>query len=312
MKPIVAAIALSTLASLPSVSDSLIYAYNDKGEHRIHIKNIETGEDTIVTPAGGAAWNATFSPSGDHFVYTWQKGETSHVFIAPVDGGEHKQLTEGPLVAFHPSFSPDGNHIIFTDWSNRSIAIMNRDGTDRHLLTESEERNSHPVFFQDGKRILFTSYRDRSAIGDPGIFIYNVENAEVSHTGYYGTYARPSHDGDWIVFSGKRHKNAERDIAIAELDSDSPIKFLTEGGGYDGHPAFTEDDQSIVFVSRMAQSPLFPSEDESDTAGTNEVFLMDRDGTNVTRLTSGEAVAWHPEVRKGPLGGRNNIEVKQK
>ncbi|MEX0297474.1 MAG: TolB family protein, partial [Kordiimonas sp.] len=142
--------------------------------------------------------------------------------------------------------------------------------------------------------------------GDPGIFIYHVETGEVEETGYFGSYARPSHDGKSIVFAGKRSKGADRDIMIASLSVKPgliPVSMkdavaITEGGGYDGHPAFTEDDKSIVFVSRRAQSLAFPPDEESDTAGTNEVFIMDLDGKNIERLTDGGAVAWHPEIIK--------------
>lgn len=306
MKNIIAAIALSAFGTLPALSDSLIYAYNDTGDHRIHIKDLDTGVDRIVSPAGGAAWNATFSPDQKYFVYTWQNNGNSHVYIAPVDGGEHIKLTEGSLTAFHPSFSPDGSQIVYTDWNNRSIAIMNRDGTNPHLFAESEQAESHPVFFQDGMRILFTSYRTRSDFGDPGIYIYHLETGDVEETGYYGSYARPSHDGKSIVFAGKRSKDADRDIMVADLAVKPgliPVNMenavaITEGGGYDGHPAFTEDDKSIVFVSRRAQSLAFPPDEESDTAGTNEVFIMDRDGKNIVQLTDSGAVAWHPEIIK--------------
>lgn len=320
MKKILTAFALSALSATTALSDSLIYAYNDTGEHRIHIKNLETGEDRIVTPAGGAAWNATFSPDGKHFVYTWQADGNSHVFIAPTAGGEHKQLTHGKLTAFHPSFSPDGSQVVFSDWTNRGVAIMNVDGTNRHLFAESEQSESHPVFFQDGKHILFNSYRERSENGDPAIFTYDVETGEVSNTGYYGTYARPSHDGEWVVFAGKREKDADRDIMIGKLGAERGLvplstggaTAITFGGGYDGHPAFTPDDKSIVFVSRRAQSPAFPEEEESDTAGTNEVFIMDRHGKHITRLTNGGAVAWHPEIFHGDLPRRHDTPINER
>ena len=306
MKRLLTAIVLSVTATFPTFSDSLIYAYNDTGEHRIHIKDLVSGNDRLVSPAGGAAWNATFSPDQKHFVYTWQNDGNSHIYIAPVDGGEHIKLTEGSLTAFHPSFSPDGSQVVYTDWKNRGIGIMNRDGTNQHLFAESEYAESHPVFFKDGMRILFTSYRNRSDFGDPGIFIYHVETDEIEETGYFGSYARPSHDGKSIVFAGKRSKDADQDIMIAELNVKPgliPISMknavaITEGGGYDGHPAFTEDDKSIVFVSRRAQSLAFPPDEENDTAGTNEVFIMDRDGKNIIQLTHGGAVAWHPEIIK--------------
>ena len=174
---------------------------------------------------------------------------------------------------------------------------MDADGGNSRIIADSPSYDSFPVFFQDGKRILFHSRRIESTTGDPGIFVVDIETGEVAHTGHYSTYAYPSPDGESLVYSGKRSEDADRDLFVGKIGDAASAQPITEGGGYDGHPAFTADGDRIVFVSRLAQSPDFPREQESDTAGTNEVFIINRDGTGLRQLTHDGAVAWHPLIR---------------
>ena len=275
----------------------LIYAYNEGGQHQAHILNLKTGEDRVLPTADGTVWNAAFSPDGNRIVYTLQTDTDAQVIVANRDGSNPVQLTFEQQYAFHPSFSPDGSKIVYSRLSERQLVLMNADGSDAKVVAESESYDSFPVFFSDGKRILFHSRRIESEFGDPGIFIVDLVTNSVSHTGHYGTYAYPAPDGQGIVYSGKRSAQADRDIFVGKIGAPETATALTEGGGYDGHPAFTADGAQIVFVSRMVQDPSFAREDESDTAGTNEVFIMNLDGSGVERLTHGGAVAWHPLIQ---------------
>ena len=285
------------LISAPSAADTLIYAYNEGSQHRIHLLDTATGVEKIVSPEKGAAWNAAFHPDGKQIIYTLQGDKDSQVYVADADGGSPKQLTFELQYAFHPSFSPNGSQIVYSRLSDQQLILMDADGSNARVIAANDAYDSFPVFFSDGERILFHSRRLESDHGEPGIFIFHTETGAVEHTGLFGTYAYPSPNGKQIVFSGKRSEDADRDVMIAVIDNPSSTIPLTEGGGYDGHPSFTPDGKRIVFVSRMAQDPSFPAAQESDTAGTNEVFIMNIDGSNVQRLTHGGAVAWHPIAR---------------
>lgn len=277
-------------------AQDLIYAYNDDGLHKAHILDLQTGEETVVPTADGTVWNAAFSPDGKHVVYTLQTNTDAQVFVANRDGSKTKQLTFDRQYAYHPSFSPDGAKIAYSRLSEQQLVLMNADGSNAQVIAESDAYDSFPVFFKDGQSLLFHSRRIESEFGDPGLFVVDINTGMVTHTGHYGTYGYPSPDGNSIVYSGKRDADADRDIFIGKIGAPETSMPLTQGGGYDGHPAFTPDGNRIVFVSRMAQDPDFPKSEESDTAGTNEVFVMNLDGSGVERLTKGGAVAWHPLI----------------
>ncbi|MBO6506498.1 MAG: PD40 domain-containing protein [Kordiimonadaceae bacterium] len=278
-------------------AQELIFAYNDDGPHRAHILNLQTGAEIVVPTADGAVWNAAFSPDGKRVIYTLQTDTDAQVFVANRDGSEATQLTFEQQYAFHPSFSPDGAKIVYSRLSEQQLVLMNADGSNAQVIAESEAYDSFPVFFKDSQRLLFHSRRIESEFGDPGLFVVDTNTGSITHTGHFGTYAYPSPDGQSVVYSGKRDRDADRDIFIGKIGAPGTANPLTEGGGYDGHPAFTPDGKQIVFVSRMAQDPGFSRDEESDTAGTNEVFIMNTDGSGVRQLTNGGAVAWHPLVR---------------
>lgn len=294
MKSLILAAGLAALSMQGAAAQNLIYAYNADGPHRIHILDLATGDDSVVATAGGTVWNAAFSRDGSKIVYTLQTESDSQVILANRDGSGPVQLTFEQQYAYHPSFSPDGSKIAYSRLSEQQIVLMDADGSNARVVADSASYDSFPVFFADGRRLLFHSRRLQSSHGDPGIFVVDLVSDEVSHTGHYGTYAYPSPDGHSIVYSGKRSAESDRDIFVGQIGMADSARALTQGGGYDGHPSYSADGRHIVFVSRRAQDQAFPRADESDTAGTNEVFLMKRDGSDVRRLTYGGAVAWHP------------------
>ena len=297
MKNFTVLVLLIAISASGLSAEDLIYAYNAGPRHQAHILNLETGTDTMLDLGDGAVWNAAFHPNGQRIIYSLQDDNGAQVFTANPDGSGPRQLTFDPQYAFHPSYSPDGSKIVYSRLNERQLILMDADGNNARIIADSPAYDSFPVFFQDGRHILFHSRRIESPLGDPGIFIVDIETGEVTHTGHFGTYAYPSPDGKSIVFSGKRTADADRDLFVGDIGNTESAHAITEGGGYDGHPAFTADGARIVFVSRMAQSPDFPHEQESDTDGTNEVFIINRDGTDLRQLTHGGAVAWHPLLR---------------
>lgn len=278
----------------------LVYAYNqpDKeySQHHIRVRALDESEDRIITPPDGAAWNATISLDGD-VLYTLYKNDAAQLYRTDLVGEKHERLTNLPgLIAFHPMKSPKSDLIVFSRFDTGNISSFDPETETVTDLAVHEASDRHPVFFSDGQRLLFSSKRLESESGEAGIFILHLATEEIEHTGFYGSYARPSHDGRHIVLAGWEETGAEPDIYIADLVANTRRRRLTETPYYDGHPVFTEDDKSIVFVSRRAQPNTDIVYDDPDTQGINEVFMIPVEGGDWTRLTHGDAVAWHPEI----------------
>ncbi|MBD8524651.1 TolB family protein [Pseudomarimonas arenosa] len=298
---LMAALLATALFAAPAVADTLVYAYNDHhdgyDEHHLHVLDLSTGRERVLGPKDGGIWNAVFTPSGKRLVYTLYLNDEAQIRVMDVDGGNDRQLTDvRSMSAFHPSVSPDGKSIAFSIYSEGDIGLVNMAGGEVSQIAPHEKLDYHPAFFADGERILFGSRRLEDDAGNPGIFVYHLQSGRIEHTGQFGEFARPSHDGRWLVFGAKAAKTAEPDIYIAPLDQSAPPKALTDNDHYDSQPAFSPDDSHIVFIGRGAQPADFPREKESDTEGVQEVFLISRDGGKARQLTFGGAVAWHAEI----------------
>ena len=106
---------------------------------------------------------------------------------------------------------------------------------------------------------------------------------------------RWSPDGHRIAFTYAQGASSE-EIAVTSVDGDAQPRFLTDNRAYDGEPAWSPDGRRIAFVR---------GKDETCSLGcaplrrsTHEIYLMNADGTGITRLTHngvGEASpAWQP------------------
>lgn len=284
-----------------AAADQLIYAYNDKHDgyelHHIHIRDLATGKEISIGAKDGTIWNAQFLPSLNEVVYTLQKDGGTQIHIVNADGTNDRQITNVPgMVAYHPSVSPDGKRIAFSRWDTGDAGVVDRDGGNLTVFAPHEAFDYQPVFFTDGKRLLFGSDRTKNELGEPGIFILHLESGEIEETGYYGQFARPSHDGTRIVFGASEKKGDQPDIYVARLGSNEPPRQLTDNDYYESQPAFTPGDDYVVFVGRGAQPSDFPKEEENETQGVQEVFMVDLKSGAQQRISHGGAVAWHAEV----------------
>ena len=130
------------------------------GTHQIWIKDLETGENTMLGPGT----TPSFSWDGKKIVYARSSNDGVHAYIwtMDIDGENQTQLTDASLKsAQRPRFSPDGRHIVFdaTDESgNFDIYVINKDGSNLTRLTLNKSQDVQPYWSQDGY-IYFTSDR---------------------------------------------------------------------------------------------------------------------------------------------------------
>lgn len=87
-----------------------------------------------------------------------------------------------------------------------------------------------------------------------------------------------SPDGKDIVYVS--NKSGDKDIFIAGRTGTNPIDLTQNDAATDKDPAFSPDGNSIVFASNL-NSVVFSNPD-----GDFEIFRMNRDGSNIIRLTA--------------------------
>ncbi len=219
---------------------------------------------------GSPSWS---SDSKQILFYSDDPG-TSQIFRANADGSNRTQLTHDHADNGYPNFSPDGHHITFDSDrdGNFEIYTMNPDGSNIARLTQNPARDVSPSWSPDGRTIAFMS--DRAAQGQFDIWLINADGnnpRQLTHT-TSAWFPRFSPDGKTLAF------HVGRDVHTLDLQSQKLTRLTTDpdNGMY---PDFSPDGKRITFMSWRD--------------GHSEVYLMNADGSQQTRLThtkNGDAI----------------------
>ena len=240
---------------------------------------------------------------------------------------------------FAPSWSPDGAQIAFHSDrdGNNQIYVMNADGTNPTNISNNDDSDKSPSWSLDGSRIGFASSRN-IVIVDPQIYTMNADGTNQAEIAYDSNFGDPSADAQnfepaWspvvyvgidpddpeapepeqdrsfesnkIAFSSLGRQGGER-ISIYEekIYPSKPSKTsrtLTQialtppdAAGRDVAPSWSPDGTRIAFASNGHNFPAYPNPDRDF-----EIWVMNADGTNPTRLTDNTAYdrspAWSPD-----------------
>jgi Tol biopolymer transport system component len=179
--------------------------------------------------------------------------------------------------------------LIFADGFGR-LLLINADGTGQTILTAgSNIQDSNPAYSPDGSKIAF----DRTtSSGQTHIFVMNADGTNP----YAVTSAGPlpntnvnsdptwSPDGTRLAFVSDRQGQNKREIWVVNVDGSGLIKlttnilFTTDASGpvygEDMSPSWSPDGTRIAFASGR------------DSLSNRELYVMNADGSNQTRLTN--------------------------
>ena len=150
----------------------------------------------------------------------------------------------------------------------KRLAIMDSDGANHRFLTTGQATALTPRFSPDYSKILYLSYLN----GNPRIYVYDLatNNQRLITQSSNPTFApRWSPDGRWILYSMAIGGNTDI-YKIASNGEGQPIK-LTDSPGIDIGGSFSPDGTRIVF--------------ESDRSGSQQIYVMNVDGSNQQRIS---------------------------
>lgn len=165
---------------------------------------------------------------------------------------------------------------------NKALAIMDQDGANLKLLTNGKYLVSTPRFDHKSQRAIYMSYENKI----PKVYVLDIETGRQKQLGnFVGMSFAPrfSPDGDYAVMSIA--DKGSTNIFEINLMNGRMKKLTYDIGAINTSPCYSSDGTKIVF--------------NSDRAGSRQIYKMNRDGSDIERISAGSGIyatpVWSPQ-----------------
>jgi Tol biopolymer transport system component len=236
----------------------------------------------LVTPA-----HAVFPGQNGKLAVTSSRDGNGEIYVMNPDGSGPLNITNNDASDASPAWSPDGTRIAFTrggaSSSSQEIYVMNADGSGQLNLTQSAAtKDSGPSWSPDGTKIAFSSCCRGGSFFE--IYSMNADGTgltQLTHGELQEVFDPSwSPDGTRIAVWGSDLDNASPLGQVHVMDADGTnLRQLTHGSGSAYLPSWSPDGAKLVY-SKESEIP-----DSGGFTCCPEIYVIDADGTNETRLT---------------------------
>lgn len=260
----------------------------------VYVVNVDgSGARTLTNRPLAFDSHPAWSPDGSRIAFESTVDGRRTIWVMQADGQGLRRLTDlaGISAETAPAWSPRGDRIAYASDrdGNEEIYVVAADGSGSRRLTDNPAADAVPSWSPDGARIAFVSDRD----GQPGIWVMRDDGSAPTRMvpGPVDPGSKPAWapEGRQVLFASDRD-GGNLDIYIAPTDPTSagpPPTKLIAGPGLDGEPAVSPDGSKVAFAS--------------DRDGTPEVYVANRDGSNVVKVTTkarSYTPTWSPDGRQ--------------
>jgi Tol biopolymer transport system component len=186
---------------------------------------------------------------------------------------------------------------------DNEIWIMDADGSSQDVLTENTVQDERPQISPDRSQITFMSFRAADGEDSHEIYTMDVDGSnQIPLMDNDDTDFEPSWapDGSKIVFQRQANGVPAGEVAGQDLwtvpAGGGPATNLTNSpNSYECCAEYSPDGSKIAFTvsGDLDSNPMTPAEPD------NEIFVIDSDGSDLTRLTDNSAQdvgpTWSPD-----------------
>jgi Tol biopolymer transport system component len=273
-----------------------LFTMNPDGTNKVQITNLPANNFDSLLPS--------ISPDGQRVIFCFGTFDAngnglSDLYIINIDGTGLVQLTNDGLSCF-PHWSPDGTGIIFahlalninnTGISNNVVSTMHANGTGTTLSLTSNLWDSIGFFTPDERHVVFYSQTGGLISAVWIMDAHGANKRQLTPAALEGFPSDVSPDSQHILLGnhGNSGPALTNDIFVMNLDG-TGLTQLTQYATlhHDGSGSYSPDGTKIVFSSDRLSADV-----SATSFGTYDIFTMDADGSNVTRIAT--AVASCPQ-----------------
>ena len=299
-------------ATSPGENGKIVFVGNQSGTWQLYTINPDGSDMVQITnlpPTFWETWYPAFSPDGKRIAFGHDTpahpcgtagvppSGCADIYIVNADGSGLEQLTHDGLSSV-PRWSPDGIRLVFNHvmplTGEPVIATMPADGRGEYTFLTSEFWSSYiGSYTPDGRQIVFESQLDGLVSAAWSMNVDGSNQRRLTTASFEAVPFDVSPDGRHVLLFNHFNTSINSAIFVADLEGRDSRQLTHQDDANETFCGYSPDGKRIVFTS-----------DRLNSFTNYDLFTMDADGSNITRIASGLTIGGCPDENcVGPSWG---------